>query len=308
MLSSTFIRLIGVSTLTNSTTYQRAAGFPPQSSYHRIDQTHYQHGIPGIPTDGKVVLLKNSNTGSQVYLVGTCHVSKESPQLVKKVINSVKPDVVAIEQTNIEFEGRKSLKPVTVNVDEGWFRMFLRSVRSPGGLQHKINELRINIKERQLQADGIIRGEEFEVAIEECLKLKAKLVPIDREVGYFHIEIPWKVSFQRYMALRKEPSKEHLMEEGSRSYVRESTRVGRIHCPELYQLLIENRDKHMFTMLRRMEERLIVAVVGLGHMDGIELLWLRAEEAEDDKFLLAASENGRHQTGDVAVEKMERRI
>ncbi|MCL7051406.1 hypothetical protein MKW94_016830, partial [Papaver nudicaule] len=79
------------------------------------------------------------------------------------VINSVKPDVVAIEQTNIDIEGRKSLKPaVTVNVDEGWFSMFLRSVRSPGGLQHKINELRINIKERQMQADGIIRGEEFE--------------------------------------------------------------------------------------------------------------------------------------------------
>ncbi|MCL7021420.1 hypothetical protein MKW94_019315, partial [Papaver nudicaule] len=174
MLSSTFLRLIGVSTLTNSTTYQRAAAYP-QSSYHRTDETHYQHGIPGIPTDGKVVLLRNSNTGSQVYLVGVCHVSKESPQLVKKVINSVKPDVVAIEQTNIEIEGRKSLEPVTVNVDEGWFSMFLRSVRSPGGLQHKINELKINMKERQLQADGIIRGEEFEVAIEECLKLKAKL-------------------------------------------------------------------------------------------------------------------------------------
>ncbi|KAI3877292.1 hypothetical protein MKX03_024227, partial [Papaver bracteatum] len=59
------------------------------------DETHYQHGIPGIPTDGKVVLLKNSNNGAQIYLVGTNHFSKQSAQLVKKVINNVMPDVVA---------------------------------------------------------------------------------------------------------------------------------------------------------------------------------------------------------------------
>lgn len=46
-----------------------------------------------------------------------------------------------------------------------------------------------------------------------------------------------------------------------------------------------------------MEEKLIVAVVGRAHMDGIELLWKRAEDAGDDKLLFATSENGSPQTG-----------
>ncbi|KAI3906832.1 hypothetical protein MKW92_010647 [Papaver armeniacum] len=66
-------------------------------SGHGDDVSHYQHGIPGIPTDGKVLLLKNSKLGSEVYLVGTNHISKQSAETVKKVINYVRPNVVAVE-------------------------------------------------------------------------------------------------------------------------------------------------------------------------------------------------------------------
>ncbi|KAI3902807.1 hypothetical protein MKW92_052990 [Papaver armeniacum] len=37
----------------------------------------------------------------------------------------------------------------------------------------------------------------------------------------------------------------------------------------------------MFTRFRGMEEKLIVAVVGRAHMDGIELLWKRAEDDDE---------------------------
>ncbi|KAI3967291.1 hypothetical protein MKW92_024361, partial [Papaver armeniacum] len=40
------------------------------------------------------------------------------------------------------------------------------------------------------------------------------------------------------------------------------------------------RDKHMFKELRRFQGK-IVAVVGMGHMDGIKLLWKRAEKGSD---------------------------
>ncbi|KAI3862480.1 hypothetical protein MKX03_011568, partial [Papaver bracteatum] len=66
------------------------------SSQSVQDETsHYQHGIPGIPTDGKVVLLKNSNNGALLYLVGTNHHSKHSAETVKNAIDNVNPDVVA---------------------------------------------------------------------------------------------------------------------------------------------------------------------------------------------------------------------
>ncbi|KAI3880217.1 hypothetical protein MKX03_019860, partial [Papaver bracteatum] len=53
-------------------------------SGHDDDDNSYQHGIPGIPTDGKIVLLKNSKLKSKVYLVGTVHISKQSAETVKK--------------------------------------------------------------------------------------------------------------------------------------------------------------------------------------------------------------------------------
>ncbi|KAI3945682.1 hypothetical protein MKW98_022956, partial [Papaver atlanticum] len=56
----------------------------PSSNYAQLETSHYQHGIPGIPTDGKVVLLKNSCNGAQLYLTGTNHFSKQSAETVKE--------------------------------------------------------------------------------------------------------------------------------------------------------------------------------------------------------------------------------
>ncbi|KAI3877284.1 hypothetical protein MKX03_024219 [Papaver bracteatum] len=67
----------------------------PSSSTQDVT-SHYQHGIPGIPTDGKVFILKNSYNGAQFYLIGTNHVSKQSVETVKKVIDYVNPNVVAV--------------------------------------------------------------------------------------------------------------------------------------------------------------------------------------------------------------------
>ncbi|OVA16867.1 hypothetical protein BVC80_1231g15 [Macleaya cordata] len=82
-MSALFCRLIRVS-LKNFTT--KRAGFSP--SYSRLiflhDHVKWCHGLPGIPNDGKVVRLKNSATGSELYLVGTCHFSQKSAETVKK--------------------------------------------------------------------------------------------------------------------------------------------------------------------------------------------------------------------------------
>ncbi|KAI3877288.1 hypothetical protein MKX03_024223, partial [Papaver bracteatum] len=87
MSSSIFNNLLRVS-ITNLVN-----GIPHKPFSYARD--HYQHGIPGIPTDGKVVRLKNSYNGAQLYLIGTVHVSKKSAETVKKVIDYVTPDVVA---------------------------------------------------------------------------------------------------------------------------------------------------------------------------------------------------------------------
>ena len=41
--------------------------------------------------------LRNLDTGSEIFLVGTAHVSKRSAQEVREMITLVKPDVVMVE-------------------------------------------------------------------------------------------------------------------------------------------------------------------------------------------------------------------
>ncbi|XP_059075713.1 uncharacterized protein LOC131061159 isoform X2 [Cryptomeria japonica] len=46
---------------------------------------NWRRGLHGLPQDGSVICLRNSVNGAEVYLVGTCHVSEKSAQLVKQI-------------------------------------------------------------------------------------------------------------------------------------------------------------------------------------------------------------------------------
>jgi len=45
-------------------------------------------------------------------------------------------------------------------------------------------------------------------------------------------------------------------------------------CPEVHRVLVEERDVYMINSLRKIPgKKTIVAVVGLGHIDGMEEHW-----------------------------------
>ncbi|KAI3944237.1 hypothetical protein MKW98_016467 [Papaver atlanticum] len=142
------------------------------------DANPYEHGIPGIPTDGKVVLLKNSKLGSEVYLVGTVHISEQSAETVRKVINYVRPNVVAVElcaerATNMN----RNREDVTL------FDLLCQSMSVPGGLRTKFGSFAMSFSLRQMRADGKLPGLEFKVAMEEASRVGARCALIDQDVN-----------------------------------------------------------------------------------------------------------------------------
>ncbi|KAI3968607.1 hypothetical protein MKW92_028137 [Papaver armeniacum] len=235
--------------------------------HHLVKWYHnnYPHDLPGIPNDGKVVLLNNSKTGSQVYLVGTIHVSQESADTVKKVINYVMPDVVAVELCNkraIELMKWKSR-------DDDLYKLFLKSMK---------------------------------VAMEESIRVKAECFPIDQDVRVLFQQLSELLSYDflwRICTKGSEESNEmdQLLnyftdfkdEDMTRSSVREMISFLKKVFPEISRRIIEDRDKVMFTRLRRFRGK-VVAVVGMGHMDGIELMW-KSSENDDNTKPPAASED-----------------
>ncbi|KAI3992924.1 hypothetical protein MKX01_011647, partial [Papaver californicum] len=189
------------------------------------------------------VLLRNSITGSQVYLTGVTHGTKESAETVKKVINAVRPDAVALELCKQ--------------------RALLLGMR------------------RMPEKVGL-------VAMEESQKVKAKLVLIDQDIAVIckqlrSLSIPGSI-FNRKLSNYIEEVKRWLIpifstEKVPRSYLGDKRRLGHhFISPEHDKLIVQERDILMCTRLRRLEEKIIIAVVGVAHMEGIELLWKRAEE------------------------------
>ncbi|MCL7024608.1 hypothetical protein MKW94_023742 [Papaver nudicaule] len=248
------------------------------SSVHDDDDDTklYQHGIPGIPTDGKVALLKNSKLKSLVYLIGTVHISKQSAETVKKVINYVKPDVVAVELCR---ERAVGIMTTSLKDDVTLLDMLYGSMMVPWGLSMKIAIFALGCWDRQLRAKGILQGLEFKVAIQESSRVGARCVLIDQDWNVTYNKVSkvfsWGLLWNSLLADYKDI-------EYTRSSVKEMTSLSTKHYPEFEKVLVDDRDKFMFEGIRSFEKK-VVAVVGMAHMDGIELLWKQAEEAENKK-------------------------
>ncbi|MCL7041339.1 hypothetical protein MKW94_030691, partial [Papaver nudicaule] len=122
------------------------------------------------------------------------------------------------------------------------------------------------------------------VAMEEASRMGAGCLFIDQDIDvtkqrlinlFISSDSLWQ-SYERFLEAYNEMKEADF----SRSYIQERDSLEKDLSPETFRVITEDRDKHMFTELRRLEGK-IVAVVGMGHMDGIESLWKRAENGDD---------------------------
>ncbi|KAI3914189.1 hypothetical protein MKW92_002782, partial [Papaver armeniacum] len=195
------------------------------------------------------------------------------------VINYVRPDTIAIELC--ERRGRQYLE--WISEDDDLLTFYEESRRARGGVSTKVGMFVHNCLH-------LLRGEvrpsnsEFRVAMEEASRVGA---------GCFFIDQNIDVTIQRFRSVssdlirqfneneRVNEGYELMRKEGyTRSSIHELQSIEKDVYPEIIKVMLEDRDKHMFKELRRFQGK-IVAVVGIGHMDGIELLWKRAENGED---------------------------
>ncbi|RZC49802.1 hypothetical protein C5167_018229, partial [Papaver somniferum] len=172
---------------------------------------------------------------------------------------------------------------------EGLVRMFLRCMKSPGGLKRMLDTF---FSVRRLQA-SLMRVSELKVAMEESQKVKAKLVLMDQDIDvlskqFGSISINQNINYRRLNdmnhidTLKKWFMLRFFPEITPRSNMEGIRRWFYLIFPEHHRVIFIERDIFMFIKLRRLEDKVIVAVVGLGHMNGIEILWKYAEDFGDD--------------------------
>lgn len=205
-------------------------------------------------------------TGSQglrLRIIGTAHVDTSSVERVRKIISETRPSVVAVELdaarlSALKDPNREKLDSPTRSGLLPWLLALLE--RSAGSLTQ------------------VFPGSEMLEAVEEAQNVNAQIVMIDlpieailEDLRSIPLAERFKIGFDALVALLGMGTRRGLtqlasedlhglMEEFDRKY------------PTLFRILVTERDRYMADKLQEILDSTtgqIVAVVGLGHVNGI---------------------------------------
>ncbi|UCH71456.1 MAG: TraB/GumN family protein [Thermoplasmatales archaeon] len=217
--------------------------------------------------------VKVSNS---IILVGTAHISKDSVEEVKRVIDKYKPDIVAIELCKRRYESitKKDTwenKPVTslLKSNNAYFMIaqtFLSSIQRKLGKEH-----------------GVEPGSEMIEAMKEAEKRNLDVALVDRDMSVTlkrawkgmgmieKIRLAWEF-LKSILGYDEEELEEldlkEIMDQDVISTMMEE--FGRI-APSVANVLIHERDKYIAKkILDESKKGKVVAVVGAGHLSGIK--------------------------------------
>lgn len=216
------------------------------------------------------------NGEQTVYIVGTAHVSKESDELVRHVIETVKPDAVCVELCASRLQ--------SIRQKERWRDMdIIKVIKEKKAFLLLSNLILASFQRRIADRMDIKPGQEMLTAVDCAESLGAELVLADRDIRVT-LGRTWrrlglwgklKLLFQLLLSLgeAEEVSKEDI-EKMKQEDMLESllAELGQ-SMPMLREVLIDERDRFLTQKIRSAGGENVVAVVGAGHVPGIRKYW-----------------------------------
>jgi pheromone shutdown-related protein TraB len=208
----------------------------------------------------------------EIVLVGTSHISKESAELVKEVIEKENPDIVCLEWDKTRYN--KYMNP-----DE-WSDTDIVQVIKQKKLIVLISSVIYSLIQKHLaKINDSVPGAEFFQAVNSAEKSGAKLALVDRDS-----QITFK-RFWRLIPLRKKALFPHAFGkvlEGAEDSKEEMKKLLNSEnfepifeqlqqtYPELWESFLIERDLYMSTKILNEEGKKIVVIIGQAHLNGVE--------------------------------------
>ncbi len=235
------------------------------------------------PSDVQIV----SVNGREFILIGTAHISQESTDLVRAVIEQERPDVVCVE---LDEQRYKTLSDKTK-----WENLDLKQIiRQQQLMTLLINLLLASYQRRLGQKLGVAPGTELLEATRVAQELNIPLALVDRDVR-ITLRRAWNsMSFWEKMKLLssgfvgavegEEISEEMLSEIRQSDVLTELMNELGEFMPVLKGVLIDERDIYIAQKTRDAVGDKVVAVVGAGHLSGIKRVLL--ENRQEDLSLI----------------------
>jgi len=205
------------------------------------------------------------------YLIGTSHIAKESFNKVKDMIESVKPDCVAVELDLNRFIALQQQK-------RGKIKLPL--------FQKIIILLLQKIQDKLAKETGIFAGQEMLEAIKYGRENHSDIVFIDQNINITISRLMNKLGFIEKTKLffmlifgffgipfwHKRINQIDLNKIPDEEFIDFAVQELKQNFPTIYNVLVKERDEYMARQLKFLGEKYnsIIAVVGAGHVKGIK--------------------------------------
>jgi len=233
--------------------------------------------------------LISPETGCQIYLVGTAHVSEKSAQEAAQAIQLLKPNTIVLELCRsragllVTKEYEEEPENSSSSNNSSWLslsetRAAMKQSNGASGVLYALLGTMYKSVTKQLK---ITPGGEFRRAYQEGNKIGAKIILGDRPV-----EITLKRTWAALAFTEKLRFIFHIIKESSfqinaediekmkdADFLTEMVKEFSKAFPSLAVTMIDERDIYLAASLRNSPGPIVVGVVGLGHVKGIKDHW-----------------------------------
>lgn len=212
----------------------------------------------------------------QIHLIGTAHVSRESADLVAQVIGEKRPDTVCVELCKSRYE---SLTQKKTWQETNLFKV----IREKKAFLLLSNLMLAYFQKRIGQKLGAKPGEEMMRAIQAAESVGADIHLADRDIRTT-LSRTWRLMglWPKLKLLAQfitsagglDAITQEEIEEMKKRDVLETllSEIGE-KLPEIKHILIDERDQYLTHKIRTAPGKKILAVVGAGHVPGIQSYW-----------------------------------
>ena len=234
-------------------------------------QENTDSAISPSPAYGDDVQIIQYNDRT-IIIVGTAHISQESVDLVKKVIEQERPDCVCLELDDKRYQA--------LTKQEQWQALDLKAIIKKQQLSTLMVSLLMASYQKRLGGKlGVMPGAELLMAAQTAKNLQIPVSLCDRDVR-ITLRRAWKsTSFLKKGYLltsllaglfdKEDLSEEKLAELKQKDVLSNLMEELGDSLPDLKRVLIDERDIYLVEKIKSSPGKRIVAVVGAGHVAGM---------------------------------------
>ena len=218
-------------------------------------------------------IFRHIVNNKEIIIIGTAHISRESVELVDRTIQEEKPDTVCVELCQSRYQ--------SIMQKDKWENMdIIKVIKEKKAFLLLSNLILSSFQKKIADKFDMKPGSEMIKAIETAESIGAEIHLADRDIritlsrtwrkmGFF---TKFKLLFELILSFGSfEEIKEEDIEEMKKKDVLENllNEIGQA-MPELRHILIDERDYFLTEKIRNAPGNKIVAVVGAGHVPGIQ--------------------------------------